>query len=719
MLMSVSARSAARTTRHLFFLVAWAIPFAVSLAVAGQPAPFVPSAPSGVSAPAFTLEKFPPATEERFDSALLDPLRAYLRMRPDGINGWAGTGIFTSPEKEGRPQVHHVSAPGAKRRQLTFFPKRMAGFHFNPKPSRRNFLFTQDDGGNEQYRVGLYDLRTGESKVMGAPPGRVESLIWNDSGTAFAYAHTPVGTERWDIRLGRTDGSDTLLLSMPGTWIPMDIRPDGKKLLLQKYVSASKSGIYILDLRTGGIGQPGKRVPGEDPSLVASVDHAFWVRTPYWSYSIRTHFARDIPPERDTTWSVGFTSDQDGVRQRLYLLPSNRVRSGREDDTDTFQDEPQAWSHETESEVEWGTVGPDRRTVIYSVNEDGYSRLYSAGTGRTKRTRELKRIPEGVIGGILFRPGGNRRGGNSTEFGFTLNGPASPGEAYSYDLRTDRATRWTQSGTRGLSPSRSGTPTLVRYPTFDSLQIPAWLHLPDPARFPGPRPVLILVHGGPEQQARPVFDPFVQYAVGTLGLAVLRPNVRGSSGYGRAWLNADDGMLRMNSVKDLGALLDWIGTRRELDSSRVAVSGRSYGGFMSLSALIEYGGRLKAGISSVGITHFPTFLQKTSGYRRDLRRAEYGDERDPGMARFLDSISPLTRMDRIAGPLLLAHGRNDPRVPYGESERIFSALKGRKVPVWFMTFGEEGQSVKDQDTQLALWRVMAEFLTQHLGTSRR
>ncbi|MDQ3002490.1 MAG: alpha/beta fold hydrolase [Fibrobacterota bacterium] len=699
------------TARLLFLSLAWSIPFAVSLAVAGQPAH---SVPSGVAAPAFTLEKFPSAPEGRFDSTLLDPLATYIRMRPDGISGWAETGIFTSPEKDGLPQVHHVPAPGAKGRRLTFFPKRMSGFHFNPQPFRKNFLFTQDDGGNEQYRVGLYDLRTGESRVMGAPPGRVEGLIWNDSGTAFAYAHTPVGTDRWDIRMGRPDGSDTLLFNAPGTWIPMDIRPDGKKLLLQKYVSASKSGIYILDLRKGGIAQLGKRSPSEDPPLVASADHAFWVRTPYWSYLTRTDIARDIPPERDTTWSVGFTSDLNGVRQRLYLLAADWVRSGTDGDTDSFQDEPQAWSHETESEVEWGAVGPDRRTVIYSVNKDGYSRLHSAGTGRTKRSRERKGIPEGVIGGIQFRPGAK-----STEFGFTLNGPAYPGEAYSYNLRTDRATRWTKSGTGGLSPSRFSTPTLVRYPTFDSLAIPAWLHLPNPAHFPGPRPVLILVHGGPEQQARPVFDPFVQYAVGTLGLAVVRPNVRGSSGYGRAWLNADDGMLRMNSVRDLGALLDWIGTRRELDPSRIAVSGRSYGGFMSLSALIEYGDRLKAGISSVGISHFPTFLQKTSGYRRDLRRAEYGDERDPRMARFLDSISPLTRMDRIASPLLLTHGRNDPRVPYGESERIFAALKGRKVPVWFMTFGDEGHSVKDQDTQLAQWRVMSRFLKQHLETPRR
>src|SRR5690606_26681884 len=209
--------------------------------------------------------------------------------------------------------------------------------------------------------------------------------------------------------------------------------------------------------------------------------------------------------------------------------------------------------------------------------------------------------------------------------------------------------------------------------------IPAWYYLPSGARTgsiggpppaagvsrgPGaadsprrPLPVLILVHGGPEMQARAGFDPFLQFAAGRMGMAVVQPNVRGSSGYGKSWLKADDGYLRMNSVRDLGALLDWIRTRPELDPERVAVAGRSYGGFMALSALIEYDGRLRAGISTVGITHFPTFLKRTSGYRRDLRRAEYGDERDPEMAAFLDRISPLTRLDRLNTPLLLCHGR--------------------------------------------------------------
>jgi dipeptidyl aminopeptidase/acylaminoacyl peptidase len=176
----------------------------------------------------------------------------------------------------------------------------------------------------------------------------------------------------------------------------------------------------------------------------------------------------------------------------------------------------------------------------------------------------------------------------------------------------------------------------------------------------------------------------------------------------------------MASVRDIGAVLDWIGTRPELDSTRVAVAGRSYGGFMALSALIEYGphaknpGRLRGGISTVGITHFPSFLKKTSGYRRDLRRAEYGDERIPSMAAFLDSISPLTRLPKLHSPLLLSHGRNDPRVPYQESETIAAALQAKKIPVWFLTFEEEGHAFRDQGNQAIHYRVMSEFLTKVL-----
>ncbi|MDB5105499.1 MAG: peptidase family [Fibrobacteres bacterium] len=686
------------------------------LQVKSPPAAAIPAAPDTGS----RLEKSPPSGDAAaFDSALLEPLAAYAQVRSAGFGGWADTGMYIGTQLGRYPQVHRVASPGADRRQLTFFPRRMSGFYLNPRPARADFLFTQDEGGNEQYGLRLYDLKTGNARGLGAPPGRVDGPVWNDSGSRFAYSHTPSGSDRWDIRVGGIDGKDTLALSMPGTWAPMEFSPDGRWLLVQRYVSASQADLHVLCLEDGWL------TPVAPMDKGAFSDNAVWIRRPGPQAS-----AREIP------WAIAFTSDRDGASHRIFLaLPQSHAPSGPSP-ADAAVQAPQPLSPADRWDVEWLEASPDKRSLIYSLNEDGLSRLYKLDLTETGagNARALKGMPAGIIHEIHFRPEAGKPGAAITEFGFTLNSAVSPGDAWSYDIAKEKAVRWTWSETGGLPPGSFREPQLIRYPSAeqapagaDSPPIPAWIYRPDEKKFPGPRPVLILLHGGPEQQARPAFDPFLQYAVGVLGLAVIQPNVRGSSGYGRAWLRADDGFARMNSVRDVGALLKWIRTRTAgdgkayLDSTRVAVSGRSYGGFLSLSALIEYGGSnsghsaLKAGISTVGITHFPTFLKQTSGYRRDLRRAEYGDERDPRMAAFLDSISPLTRVDRIHTPLLLCHGRNDPRVPYAESERVFAALKARKVPVWFLTFADEGHSVKDQDSQIAQWRVTAEFLARNLG----
>ncbi|MEO6097370.1 MAG: prolyl oligopeptidase family serine peptidase [Fibrobacteria bacterium] len=743
---------------------------------AAKPAPSQPET-------GFRLDRFPPQSDTAaFDSAFLEPLSGYAQVRSAGFGGWADTGMYIVTQLGRFPQVHQVAAQGSDRRQLTFFPRRMSGFYLNPNPALANFLYTQDDGGNEQYRLRLYDLKTGLSRVLGCPPGRVDDLIWNDSGSRFAYSHTPAGTDRWDLRVGELSvegGKDTLVLSLPGTWSAMEFSPDGRWLLVQRYVSASNSELHVLSLTDGWL------TPLVTPSKEAFVDHAVWIR---WPGGRPAAAAKMAGENGDIPWAVAYTSDQasqgaasqgaasqgagaqgagaqdagagdvtDGSSSegfhRVYLArPQTHGPSGPAPG-DAGPPPPEALSPMEPWDVEWIQAAPDRNSLVYSLNQDGLSSLYLLESG-SKQPRRLQGIPPGVIGGIRFRPGTKTAG-----FAFTLNSAAAPGDVYVYDIAKSRSVRWTFSEAGGLPPGRFREAQLVRYPSGPTstgsataasvpspaasaapVAVPAWLFLPDPKVFPGPRPVLIQIHGGPEQQARPGFDAFLQYAVAELGLAVVQPNVRGSSGYGRAWLKADDGFQRMSSVRDIGALLDWIKTRPELDSSRVAVSGRSYGGFMSLSSLIEYGGggsrdggnggtggssgsgargRIRAGISTVGITHFPSFLQKTSGYRRDLRRAEYGDERNPRMAAFLDSISPLTRMDRIRAPLLLIHGRNDPRVPYSESERIFAALKGRKVPVWFLTFMEEGHAVRDQDGQIAQWRTMAEFLARNLGLRPR
>jgi dipeptidyl aminopeptidase/acylaminoacyl peptidase len=275
----------------------------------------------------------------------------------------------------------------------------------------------------------------------------------------------------------------------------------------------------------------------------------------------------------------------------------------------------------------------------------------------------------------------------------------SPSDAYVIDLAARSLTRWTRSEIGGLDPDRFVSPTLVRYPTFDQVDgaprtIPAFYYRP--ANLPAGRrlPVVINIHGGPEAQSLPTFNPTVQYLVNELGVAVLVPNVRGSSGYGKTWLTLDNAEKREDSVRDIGALLDWIAAQPELDEGRVGVYGGSYGGYMVLATMATYPERIRAGVDIVGISHFGTFLQNTEDYRRDLRRAEYGDERDPAIAALFERISPLNNAHRITAPLFVAQGRNDPRVPWTEAEQIVKAVRGNGQPVWYLLFADEGHGFR-------------------------
>ena len=306
----------------------------------------------------------------------------------------------------------------------------------------------------------------------------------------------------------------------------------------------------------------------------------------------------------------------------------------------------------------------------------------------------LPAIPQGLIHSLAFTSQGER-------LGFVLNRAQMPGDVYAVDFATQSLTRWTQSELGGLASVQRVAPELVSYPTFDGRRIPAFIFRP---RGEAPHPVLIDIHGGPESQYRPRFSPATQFFVNELGMAVVAPNVRGSSGYGKTWLKLDNGYLREDSVRDIGALLDWIAQEERLDASRVAVMGGSYGGYMALASLVHFGDQLRAGIDRVGISNFVTFLETTQGYRRELRRAEYGDERDPAMREFLTRISPLNQVARITQPLFVSQGLNDPRVPASESEQMVAALKARGVPVWYVVARDEGHGFRkkvNRDYELA------------------
>ena len=315
-------------------------------------------------------------------------------------------------------------------------------------------------------------------------------------------------------------------------------------------------------------------------------------------------------------------------------------------------------------------------------------------------------LPGGTVSGLEFRP-------NSQELGFSLSSAESSADAYSVVPGSDPL-RWTTSEMGGLALADITEPALIEYASFDGKKIPAYVYRPSRTRFPGPRPVLINIHGGPESQFRPSFLGRLNYLVSELGIVLVFPNVRGSSGYGKTYLKLDNGMKREDAVKDIGALFDWIAAQADLDKSRVGVIGGSYGGFMSLAVQTTYNDRIKAGIDIVGISNFVTFLKNTQGYRRDLRRAEYGDEREPAMRSFLERVSPLARAHMIHTPILVVQGQNDPRVPVTEAEQMVAAVKKNGVPLWYVVGTNEGHGFAKKVNQDYLQAVEVMFLRKYL-----
>jgi dipeptidyl aminopeptidase/acylaminoacyl peptidase len=364
------------------------------------------------------------------------------------------------------------------------------------------------------------------------------------------------------------------------------------------------------------------------------------------------------------------------------------------------------------AEIEWDVeslvMSPDGSRLAFTVNADGIDKLHVMDVA-TMKDLELPPIPRGVVGGIEFSPCGSK-------LGLVINTPTSPGDVYSIDLANGRLERWTYSEIGGLNPESFVDAELIRYPTFDEVDgkrrtIPAFYYRP---AGDDPFPVVIDIHGGPEGQERPTFSSTIQYIAAELGIAVVAPNVRGSAGYGKSYLQLDNNYQREDSVKDIGALLDWIETRPELDATKVAVMGGSYGGYMVLASMVHYNDRLRAGIDYVGISSFVTFLENTQEYRRDLRRVEYGDERDPEMRKHLEKISPLNSVSQISKPLLVIQGLNDPRVPAGESEQIVAAVRENGGTVWYLLAKDEGHGFRKKTNRDYLADVRALFLETFL-----
>ena len=585
---------------------------------------------------------------------LVERMRRYQHARSADLAGWTADGRITISTRFGNAaQLHVVERPMGDRRQITFFDEPIRGGQWSPTGARKGIVYIRDAGGDENYQLEYLDPASPDPVRLTDGRGRAETGVWSPDGTKYAFqwtARNGVVTDVYvDDPLDRREPE--LVFEAPEVgWNAVDWSPDGKSLLLIHFVSANESYLWVYDLAT-------RKKREIEPAPVKA--------------------ARDGNFSRDGK-GVYFTSDL-----------GSEFRTLRYADLATGKVTPLA------DHVQWDVdelvLTRDGRYLAYVVNENGASRL---GVMDLVQHADLipPRLPFGVIGSMAFDPAGKR-------LAFGLQTPSQPYDVFVWTLADGGLERWTGSEIGPIDAKSLLAPTLVHYPTFDKLhgkarEIPAWLYKPAGR---GPHPVLINIHGGPEGQARPVFSIASQQWAVELGYAVITPNVRGSSGYGKTYLALDNGFKREDSVRDIGALLDWIATQPDLDASRVVLIGGSYGGYMVLASMTHYNDRLRGAIDVVGISNFVTFLESTAEYRRDLRRPEYGDERDPKMREFLQRISPLTNVGRISKPMLVVQGQNDPRVPVTESEQMVAKIRANGGEVWYLLGLNEGHGFARRD----------------------
>ena len=593
-------------------------------------------------------------------------LRRYQNTRAARLLGWMDGGMLIATRFGNTTQLHHVAKPLGMRSQTTFFDEPVSAASVNPGAhdagGHAGFVYLKDSGGSEFYQLFFFDAEDGRSSRLSDGKSRYIGVSWSPSGRHVGYSTTEGNGVDWDLHIQDFTGERRVVQQGEGVgWRIEAWSDDETRLLISRYISVNESRLYEFDLATGSRRR-----------LLGGVRAAFG--------TVRYGAGDD----------VYFTTDMDSEFRRLHRL-------------DLATGALSVLTADTPWDVATFAISRDKARLAYVVNENGLSRLYAFETA-DRRFTALPELPTGIISGLRFDPHADR-------LGFTVSSATTPSDVFSVDFGSRQLTRWTMSEIGGLPRDQLAQPSLVAYESFDGRSIPAFVYKPSEV---GPHPVIVNIHGGPEGQARPGFSPSTQFYLNELGAAVIFPNVRGSAGYGKSYLKLDNGRAREDSVRDIGALLDWIAEQPDLDADRVAVMGGSYGGYMVLASLVHYGDRLRAGVERVGISNFVTFLENTQPYRQDLRRAEYGDERDPDMRAFLESISPLNRVAEIDTPLLISQGLNDPRVPASESEQIVAALKARGVPVWYVLAKNEGHGFSRKANRDYLTAVTAEFLKTRL-----
>jgi dipeptidyl aminopeptidase/acylaminoacyl peptidase len=603
-------------------------------------------------------------------SALVERANRYTESRSAQVFAWhpQRREMLIGTRFADTVQVHEVKLPGGARMQLTFFPDRISAASYHPH-SGDYFVFSKDIGGGEWYQFYRYDLSSGESTLLTDGKSRNLAPRWSNRGDKLAYASTRRNGADVDFYLMNPSDKATdrlLTQNQGGGWAVVDWSPDDKTLLAVQEISINESYLWLVDAATG-----------EKSLLTPKVAEKI-------AYSPIGFSANGK--------SVYTTSDRDDEFQRIARI----ALTGSQPEYLTHD----AW------DVEAAALSHSRQLLAYVVNENGLSRLQVLDLVAGKEL-SLPETPKGIISGLIWHE-------NNRDLAFSINSARSPADAYSIDLDARTLERWTTSETGGINAQNFVEPELVKWKSFDEREISAWIYRPSPDRFPGKRPIIVAIHGGPESQARPRFMAQMNYFINELGIAILWPNVRGSAGYGKTFLTLDNGFQREGSYKDIETLLGWLKQQPGVDGGRILVTGGSYGGHMTLVTATRYNDLISCSLDVVGMSSLVTFLEHTEAYRRDLRRVEYGDERDPKMRSFLESIAPMKHVNELKKPIFIVAGANDPRVPKSEADQMVAALKQQGTPVWYLCAKDEGHGFAKKKNADFQFYATIEFMQKFL-----
>ena len=591
--------------------------------------------------------------------------RKYRNTRSASCRSWLrdGSGMIIGTRFGETSQLHMLNMPMGSRNQITFFDEPISGGYMSPDPSTNGFLFSRDNGGNEFYQIYFYNLDDGSVTLLTDGESRNSLGPWSKNGDRFAFTSNMGNGVDMNVYISDLEGNQIKVVSENGYWFPRSWHPNGNKLIVGKYVSINESYVYIVDINNGTMEQ-------------------FNPKSEKISYG-GASFSSDGE-------GIYYSSDEGAEFRYLRYYDIKK-------DKHTILTENIPWDVSNFSQSD------DGKLMAFTTNENAITKLRVVKTFGFREVK-ISQLPYGNIGGLKFDPSGNK-------IALNINSSKTPGDVYVLNLISGKPVQWTKSEVGGLNTESFVDTELVEISSFDGLKVSGFLYKPD---SPGPHPVVVYIHGGPESQFRPGFSSTFQYWVKELGVAILATNVRGSSGFGKSFVKLDNGFLRENSVKDIGAFLDWIDSRSDLNQEKIAVFGGSYGGYMVLASMTHYNERLRCAVDVVGISNFVTFLKNTKSYRRDLRRAEYGDERDPKMLEHLESISPNNNAQKITKPIFIVQGYNDPRVPVTEAEQMRDVIKKNGGEVWYMVAMDEGHGFRKKFNRDYYMNAVSLFFKEHL-----